>query len=513
MDLENPGKPRIQPGITWKYPEIPGNTCKTWPLKDAGATWKPKIPTPAMLYPMTDFGKHYPMTKLDFTTFFQRHHPTIESFQQIIEGKLVGCAGSKFIRSESGLIEATLFGRETKVDIVSWKTKNFKDEDRVCAIAVFELREDYTWYLWSIFFSTCDPFFLDNFTHPLGTDFSEKRATPSSESPTRKLITHPTHPCIEQLVFLERKAKDHMAENAKCLANDPEYRDVLRCRAASSTFITTSGLREILGVHAHGVPTAEDRRKLMGSCTSEEFAAIEKEEKKALREVVMSLSPTEFYTIYDAWLQHLFELPRNLTPSEYKKRARWILLSEEGVRRWDRSIFLYMLSGRANLVMDSPYDAALWLGCSARTFSEVSHDDARFAEKTPADNLKLGEMMIEENREWIIRSVETVVYKQGAYLAVLKAACEAGDIEGALLHLTEGTAEPRFGQGLLGLSEALLRDLTAERIIFPLQLMTAIRLHLDNDWSLPLLAVNATADPAEPTYQRFLWVGESAKGG
>jgi hypothetical protein len=228
---------------------------------------------------------------------------------------------------------------------------------------------------------------------------------------------------------------------------------------------------------------------------------------------VLSLTPSEFYTIYDAWLQSLFDLPRNLPPAEYKKRARWILLSKDEIDRWDRRIFLYMLSGRANLVMDSPYDAALWLGCSARTFSEVSNDDARFAEKTPSDKLKLGEMITLENREWIVRRVETVVNKQGTFLATLKAACDAGDIEGALHLLTEGTAEPRFGQGLLGLSEALLRDLTAERIVFPLQLMTAIRLHLDNDWSLPLLSVDTTADPAEPTFQRFLWVGESAKGG
>jgi hypothetical protein len=163
--------------------------------------------------------------------------------------------------------------------------------------------------------------------------------------------------------------------------------------------------------------------------------------------------------------------------------------------------------------VDSPYDAALWLGCSARTFSEVSNDDARFAEKTPEERLKLGEMVTMHYRDWIFRRVETVVNTQGTFLATLKAACDAGDVEGALHLLTEGTAEPRFGQGLLGLSEALLRDLTVQRIVFPLKLMTAIRLHLDNDWSLPLLDVEITTDPAEPTFQRFLWVGESGKGG
>lgn len=393
---------------------------------------------------------------------------------------------------------------------MSWRTKNFKGEDRVAAVAVLELLKDGKCYLWSIFFTTCDPFFLDNFTLPLGLDFNEKRATLPSENALGKLITHPSLKCVEQMVFLEQKIKDHMVANAKDLHDSTDFRERLRQRALDSRFLSSTGIREIVGVRASGVPTAESKRSV---CTNEEFKKLEKEEKEDLLHVIKCLSDVEFYDMYEGWLKYIAELPMNLYPAEYKKRGRWMLLSKEEVQLWDRNVFLYILSARSRLVHNSPFDAALWLGSNARVFAEVSCDDNRFASRTPHENFKLGDMLTEERRDWIISETEKVVNQQGAYLAKLKMACDAGDHQAALIQLTEGTAEPRFGQGLLGLSEALLRDLTTDAIEFPVELMTAIRLRLGDDWSIRLLAVNTTTDPAEPTYERLFKIGDVAKGG
>jgi hypothetical protein len=80
-------------------------------------------------------------------------------------------------------------------------------------------------------------------------------------------------------------------------------------------------------------------------------------------------------------------------------------------------------------------------------------------------------------------------------MTTLEGAIASNDIEGIVARLTEGMVNPYTGQALLGLSEVLLRNLTARRIVFSDALVAAIRKYLGDDtWAVPLLDISlATA--------------------
>jgi hypothetical protein len=119
--------------------------------------------------------------------------------------------------------------------------------------------------------------------------------------------------------------------------------------------------------------------------------------------------------------------------------------------------------------------------------------DARFAEKTPKKDVKLGDV----SNDWIIGVTEKLVKQQRTFLEDFKLMCDAGDIEAAFCKLTNGTAEPKDGQNLLGLSIALIRDCMTKTIVMPDALIAKITKtfeHYGLPWSLPLLPVEVDPD-------------------
>jgi hypothetical protein len=456
---------------------------------------------------------------LDFDAFFAN----ALAYQQQSEGgapldldafaaQLQSCTGTPFVRRESAAIAVAdwpnVGDTTTEVRTVSWETANFKGERRIAAVLLLVRSSSPSgeWAPCTLFITTCDPFGLDNFTQPLGLVPLLPTSARAHWDPTGKKVALSNRvKTVEQRVFLEGKARDHMVTIAAAIVTHAGGVGVtavskdLQERIATSRFISSSGIREILGVaHAAVVPTAESL--CTPDTSKEELKALEKAEKEALRTVAAALTPAVFYALYDGWLRYVAsEMPLNLLPAEYKKRGRWLLLSKEEATRWDRRVFLYMLGARAETITESPYEAALWLaldaGCS---IAEVSDDDARFAYKTPSEGRKLGEMLADFAADptafaWLLTASALLTKQQGAYMARLTASLAAGDLGAALHQLTEGTADPFNGQGLLGLSEVLLRELTARRIVFPDALLAAIGAHLANDaWALPLLAVPTT---------------------
>lgn len=460
-------------------------------------------------YPSKHFANHYEIPTLDYTSYFRGLGQSIEEFEDKLIPSIKSCTGAKFVRNETGVFPCTMFERKSNVNLLWWTTKNFKGEDRVCAVCLFELMEDDSLYLWNLFFTTCDPMSLDNFSHPLGLNEKRVRGNQDEKKPDGTVMIDPILKCIEQVVFLERKCLDHRRYIEANLKSDPDYLEKLRQTAVTSRFLGSTGLREMLGYYASDTRTAVEKKRDMESCSDEQFEQLEKEEKQALRAVVLSLTPKKFfYECYEPWLEFVSDLPTHMYPAEYKKRGRWFLLSLSESKRWDSRVFLYLVSARAAMARESPFDSALWLNSQARVFTEVSSDDARYAIKTPGKDKKLGDMLDEDGIAWLIQENEKLVVQQGEFLAKLKKAIDAKDYEAALNHLTEGTAEPFNGQAILGLSEALLRDLTLCRIVFPLELMNMIKSRLDNDWSLYLLDVHTTEDPAEKTFKRLFMIGE-----
>jgi hypothetical protein len=384
------------------------------------------------------------------------------------------------------------------------------------------------WTARTLLVTTCDPFGLDNFTQPLGLDPRPTTARAHWDATAKKVALCNTVKTVEQRVFLEAKARDHMAANALALAQHGALHKELQERLATSPFISSEGIREILGeALASGVPTAESQR--LPGMTKEEFKVLEKAEKAALRVVGAALTPAAFYALYDGWLRYAAaEMPLNLFPAEYKKRGRWLLLSREEAARWDSRVFLYLLGARAEVMVESPYEAALWLALDAGcTIAEVSDDDARFAYKTPTEGRKLGEMIADfvanpVASSWLLTASAQLATQQGAFMARLAAslavvvATDDDSAPVAALHqLTYGTADPFRGQGLLGLSEVVLRELTARRLVFPGALLAGIRAWLANDeWALPLLAVPTAVVPADagrpPAHARLLRIGTPA---
>jgi len=462
-----------------------------------------------MLYPLKHFANHYDMDTLDYTAFFRGLGESVEDYEKKIIPAITSCTGAKFVRHETGVFPCTMFERQTNLNAVWWTTKNFKGDDRVCAVCLFELLDDDTMYLWSIFFTTCDFMGLDNFSHSLGHNEKRVRGIQDEKKPDGTVKIDPILKCCEQVVFLDRKCLDHRRYIEANLKSDPDYLEKLRQTAVTSRYLGSTGLREMLGYYASDTRTAVEKKRDMESCTDEQFEQLEKEEKQALRAVILSLTPKKFYDdCYGPWLDFISDLPIDFYPAEYKKRGRWLLLSLWEAKRWDTRVFLYLVAARAALARESLFDSALWLNSKARVFAEVSDDDARFAIKTPGKGKKLGDMLDKDGIAWLIQETEKLVVQQGEFLAKLKKALDAKDCDAALDHLTDGTADPLYGQAILGLSEALIRDLTLRRIVFPLELTTKIKARLDNDWSLYLLDIHTTEDPAEQTFERLFMVGE-----
>lgn len=442
-----------------------------------------------MLRPVPKIEQLTPVPHLDFASYFKREHKELPTIDALLEsGGYVGCCGTPFVE-EQVAFSTTLFGRPADVNLLFLSTENFKGEPRVCCVAVMELLANGSWYLWTIFFTTCDPFFFDNFTYPLGLEPEAKRALVSPEG---QLILMPACPCVENDVFLVDKVTLVLGSMRKELSESrTTFLAELRELFMTTTRMDRRYLREILERFASGVKTVEEYAALSFTPTEEELKSFAKLELDGLRAVISGLDDMLLYHLYTGWLTALLELPKNLYPAEYKKFGAMLVMTKLQLRTWDRHVFLCLLSARAKRVLESPIDASIGLGSGSRAFSEVSDVDAKYAEKTLAKGTKLGGV----SPDWLIRSTERVVRLQGAWLGELKGFCDAGDIEAALEKLTDGTTAP--GQGLLGLSIALLRDIMTGSMVFPPALYTAISTMFAEyglKWSLPLLDVKVGPD-------------------
>ena len=434
---------------------------------------------------------------LDFDGFFKKYYSHLPSIEDILKtGGYLGCCGARFTQHSTGLFKGSLFGEEGRdIEIVWWKTTNFKNKEIVCAKAVFEQLSDGTWYLWSLFFTTCDPFSFDNFTHPLGLDLEAKRATfDKHDQPSLS----PDLPPTEYYVFAMGKINFHMNRLVKHL--DEEGMGYLRTLLDMAvTRLDSNSLRAILQEHARLVPTFEsffynDQTGVVApDIDPNEVEQAKEAELKSLRRIIRALELEKFGQLYREWLDDLLDAPTNLVPSKYKAIGRSLLMTKEDLAKWDELVFLLMMSTRANLITQSPIDTSIGLGSTAACFAEVSDVDARFAEKTPKKDVKLGDV----SNDWIIAVTEKVVVQQRTFLEEFKLMCDAGDIEAAFCKLTKGTAEPKEGQGLLGLSIACLRDFMTKAIVMPEALIAKITRtfeHYGLPWSLPLLPVKVDPD-------------------
>lgn len=383
--------------------------------------------------------------------------------------------------------------------ILTLSTINFKNEEVACAKILFEVFDDGAWFLWNIAFTSCDPFCFGNFTAPLGLDPHSLRGTYNGATQKIRLLNE--LPPIEYEVFLYQKIKFLKKRMFDKLSKDPSFVYDLRQLALTSRRMNSATLREIVG-HAFSshVSTAEKYCSLFygDAVTPEQRKFAEQEELRRLREVVEGFSALDFYDLYVAQLDRQLLVPIDLHPAKYKTEGGKLLMFEDDLAIWDRIVFLLMLGARADLVAYSPYEFSLGLGSGSVGFCEVSPDDARFAEKTPAlpecsHKVKLGDLP----DEYLVLMSEGVVFSQENFMQDLADYIAADDIDGAFDKLTNGTAEPKNGQGLLGLSIALLRALTTGEIVFPKALTDKIVETMSSygiKWCLPLLQIDV--DPA-----------------
>jgi hypothetical protein len=434
---------------------------------------------------------------LDFQGFFKKHYSHLPSIEDILKtGGYHGCCGARFTQHSTGLFKGSLFGKDDcDICIPWWTTLNFKNKEVVCAKAVFEKLPDNTWYLWSILFTTCDPFFFDNFTHPLGLDIKAMRATfDKYDQPTLSGDLPPT----EYYVFAMGKINFHMNRFVEHM--DEEGVSYLRTLLDMAVArLDSDSLRGILQERASLVPTGgsffyNDQTGVVApDIDPNEVEQAKADELKSLRRIMMTLEPEKFGQLYREWLDDLLDAPTNLVPAKFKAIGRRLLMTKEDLAKWDELVFLLMVSTRANLITQSPIDSSIGLGSTAACFGEVSDMDARFAEKTPKKDVKLGDV----SNDWIIGVTEKLVKQQRTFLEDFKLMCDAGDIEAAFCKLTNGTAEPKDGQNLLGLSIALIRDCMTKTIVMPDALIAKITKtfeHYGLPWSLPLLPVEVDPD-------------------
>jgi hypothetical protein len=462
-----------------------------------------------MLYSDSDLVKMFKPPELNFADFFERNYNALPSMYDVLSsGGYKGCCGAPFVQTNTGVFEAELFGALRHVNILSWTTKNFQNEDRVCARAVFEVFDDGKWFLWNIAFTTCDPFSFDNFNQPLGI-FNALSTRASFNEATGKMDLFNDLAPAEYEVFLVNKIKFHKSRMWSKMTQSQSFAYELRALAMTSESMDRVTLRSIVGDYAKHIPTAEAVRLLaFRSFTPEQVKHSEREELDLIREVVRTFTASQFYSLYVDWLNAKLQLPINLYPAEYKKIGRKLLMTPDDFEEWDRIVFLLVLSAHANLVVESPYDSALGFGSGACAFCEISCDDARFAEKTPKSEnpdvkIKLGDV----SNEWLLRTTEKVVKQQAEFLTHLGDFLYDGDLNGAFKLLTTGTATPRNGQGLLGLSIALLRDLTASVIVFPKPLtdqIMAMMASYDIQWSLPLIEISTNPEGDSEHGHNFL---------
>jgi hypothetical protein len=263
--------------------------------------------------------------------------------------------------------------------------------------------------------------------------------------------------------------------------------------------LDSDSLRGILQERASLVPTGgsffyNDQTGVVApDIDPNEVEQAKADELKSLRRIMMTLEPEKFGQLYREWLDDLLDAPTNLVPAKFKAIGRRLLMTKEDLAKWDELVFLLMVSTRANLITQSPIDSSIGLGSTAACFGEVSDMDARFAEKTPKKDVKLGDV----SNDWIIGVTEKLVKQQRTFLEDFKLMCDAGDIEAAFCKLTNGTAEPKDGQNLLGLSIALIRDCMTKTIVMPDALIAKITKtfeHYGLPWSLPLLPVEVDPD-------------------
>jgi hypothetical protein len=282
-----------------------------------------------MLFSESDLVRMYRPPELNFADFFDRNYNALPSLDHILStGGYKGCCGAPFVQTSTGVFETEFFGSLKKVNILSWTTKNFQNQDSVCARAVFEVFDYGKWFLWNIAFSTCDPFSFDNFNQPLGLDHQSVRASFNEDTGKMNLFNELAPPEYE--VFLVNKIKFHKRRMSVKIAESQSFLYELRALAMSSESMDRVTLRSIVRDYAKHIPTAEAVRLLAFlPFTPEQVKHSEREELFLLREVVRTFTASQFYSMYVEWLDTKLRLPINLYPAEYKKVGRKLLMTPD----------------------------------------------------------------------------------------------------------------------------------------------------------------------------------------
>ena len=310
--------------------------------------------------------------------------------------------------------QKNLYYNDEMYRAVIHSTNNKMNEIKVCAISLFNSRNQFVAYL----FTTNDPLAFDNFNCFRGD-------TAFCKAPTGK--------CVEQMVFCESKVR--LAQ--QFLQNQTQ--DTLMAYVLDpNNKISTELIGELMHSNADLMTIMSEDRNFISEQTRNYIGR--------------SYTPEEFYQTYTTFLENCLKKPNHLTPeNNYKNVGRMVILSQAELDEWRQIAMMCALSARMEQLSSNRHERSLAAAMTPLCVIECSRFDDLWAYKIPRDK-DMAWFLEEDGKTEMQRIWKDAYSYQHDFIENLNAAYIDDNSEKACKLLFN----PQ-NQRLLGLSECILQ--------------------------------------------------------
>jgi hypothetical protein len=357
--------------------------------------------------------------------------------------------------------------------LILHKTRNRKDELKVCSISVFQ--ED---KLMAYLFTTNDPLAFDNFNCFNGC------ATPDQK---------PQLKSVEQLVFCEGKAAMNL-QMVKPMDPKQFYTEV-----KNNAFFNKDSVLKVLNTTGNNPLHVEIHKNVYDSLET----SIPKEDETKPRKLKAKLLElfeahfagdyaTRFHTAYITYFEGKLQQDHDLIPFDhYKSVGRDVCAVGDYLKLFEKVSLTYVLSSRMHQLQISQHERSLVSALVSSCVIECSNEDAIWAYKLDQKDNKYDLTSLVNKKNWgrMFDIIADATAFQKAFIEELSHHIQRQNYEQAMgmLFYTDNEmkafrAKHSITASLpvddnahrLGLSERILQSLWTKQIIFPKELITMI---------------------------------------
>jgi hypothetical protein len=357
--------------------------------------------------------------------------------------------------------------------LILHKTRNKKNELKVCSISVFQ-EGNFVAYL----FTTNDLLAFDNFNCFNGCAGPDQKAQLKS---------------VEQLVFCEGKAVMNL-QMVKPMDPGLFYAEVKR-----NAFFNKDRVLKVLNTTGNNPLHVEDHKNAY-DLLENDIPKTDVTKSQQLKAKLLELFEahfaddysTRFHTAYITYFEGKLQQDHDLLPFDnYKSVGRDVCAVRDYLKLFEKVSLTYVLSSRMHQLQISQHERSLVSALVSSCVIECSNEDSIWAYKLDEKNNKYDLTYLVDEKNWkrMFDIITDATAFQDAFIYELSQHIQGQNYEkamGMLFYTDNEMKEFRAQKNIiasqpaddnahrLGLSERILQSLWTKQIIFPKELITMI---------------------------------------